>query len=174
MNTIIEEYEEQIKELKDTASIIEEAKNIIESLDTTADFEEQKKLKTMTVDSLKVIENVFFKAANTIKSLSERLDEVYFGVLPDTFLNSLLCYGYNPEDYLDALENIEIAKKDKEYFAEHPKEADKEEMEYIDSDIEQWEETIENMLECWQKPEKVDMEKELALLKRWVEKTNNK
>lgn len=56
-----------------------------------------------------------------------------------TLLNHLLCWGYEPEDYLDILDNIETAQEEKKYLEEHPEEAD-EEAQYLDDDIAEWEE----------------------------------
>lgn len=135
--------------------------------------EGQGKLKDMMKDSLEVIEYTFFEAANTIASLSETLDDVYFGVLPESLLSHMLYWGYNPKNYLDTIENIQTAEEDKKYFLEHPDEADEEEVQYIDSDVEEWEKELRNIIRSWKKSEKVNkvnMEKELALIKRWVEK----
>lgn len=135
--------------------------------------EGQGKLKDMMKDSLEVIEYTFFEAANTITSLSETLDDVYFGVLPESLLSHMLYWGYNPKNYLDTIENIQTAEEDKKYFLEHPDEADEEEVQYIDSDVEEWEKELRNIIRSWKKSEKVNkvnMEKELALIKRWVEK----
>lgn len=135
--------------------------------------EGQGKLKDMIKDSLEVIEYTFFEAANTITSLSETLDDVYFGVLPESLLSHMLYWGYNPKNYLDTIENIQTAEEDKKYFLEHPDEADEEEVQYIDSDVEEWEKELRNIIRSWKKSEKVNkvnMEKELALIKRWVEK----
>ena len=51
-----------------------------------------------------------------------------------TLLWHLLCEGYEPQHYLENLENIEIAINDKEYFKEHPEEAS-EEAQYIDDTL---------------------------------------
>jgi hypothetical protein len=84
-----------------------------------------------------------------------------------TLLNHLLCWGYDPEEYLDASENIETAIKDKEYLAEHPEEAD-EEAQYLDDDIADWQEEIKDMREDWKPENDPNMEEELALIKKWV------
>jgi hypothetical protein len=95
-------------------------------------------------------------------------ERCWFGMFPDeTLLNHLLCRGYDPEDYLDTLDNIETAMKEKEYLAEHPEEAD-EEAQYLDDDIADWQEELKDMREDW-KPEKdPNMEEELELIKKWV------
>lgn len=69
-------------------------------------------------------------------------DRCWFGMFPEpTLLNHLLCWGYDPEDYLNTLDDIETAIKEKEYLAEHPEEAD-EEAQYLDDDIESWQEEL--------------------------------
>lgn len=91
-----------------------------------------------------------------------------------TLLNHLLLWGYDPKEYLDILDNIESAKDDKKYLEEHPEEAN-EEAQYLDDDIADWQEELREMREDWH-PEKsdfysnykVDMEKEIDTIKKWV------
>jgi hypothetical protein len=95
-------------------------------------------------------------------------ERCWFGMFPEpTLLNHLLCFGYDPEDYLDTLDNIETAMKEKEYLAEHPEEAD-EEAQYLDDDIADWQEEIKDMRENWKPENEPNMEEELALIKKWV------
>ncbi|WP_296965289.1 hypothetical protein [uncultured Eubacterium sp.] len=89
-----------------------------------------------------------------------------------TLLWHLLCEGYEPQHYLENLENIEIAINDKEYFKEHPEEAS-EEAQYIDDDIETWEEELRYMSEGWRPTKEVNMNKEIDLIKKWVEEKEN-
>ena len=54
-------------------------------------------------------------------------ERCWFGMFPkQTLLNHLLCWGYEPKDYLDTLDNIETAQEEKKYLEEHPEEADEE------------------------------------------------
>lgn len=99
---------------------------------------------------------------------SQWFDRCWFGMFPEpTLLNHLLCWGYDPEDYLDALDNIESAIEDKKYFAEHPEEAN-EESQYIDDDIESWQEDLKNMRANWNPQKEPDMEKELEIIRKWI------
>lgn len=84
-----------------------------------------------------------------------------------TLLNHLLCEGYDPEDYLDTLDNIETAQEEKKYLEEHPEEAD-EEAQYIDDDIADWEEELKDMREDWKPEKEPNMDEELEIIKRWV------
>lgn len=96
-------------------------------------------------------------------------DRCYFGMFPEpTLLNHLLSLGYEPEEYLETLDNIETAIKEKEYLAEHPEEAD-EEAQYLDDDIECWQEELKDMRDYWKPDGEPDMDKEIELLKKWVE-----
>ena len=48
-------------------------------------------------------------------------ERCWFGMFPEqTLLNHLFCWGYEPEDYLNTLDNIEIAQEEKKYLEEHP------------------------------------------------------
>lgn len=95
-------------------------------------------------------------------------DRCWFGMFPEpTLLNHLLNWGYDPEDYLDTLDNIETAIKEKEYLAEHPEEAD-EEAQYLDDDIESWQEELKDMRADWKPEKEPNMDEELEIIKKWV------
>ncbi len=100
-------------------------------------------------------------------------ERCWFGMFPEpTLLNHLLCLGYNPEDYLDTLDNIETAIKEKEYLAEHPEEAN-EEAQYLDDDIADWEEELKDMRADWKPEKEPNMDEELKLIKKWVKEREN-
>lgn len=95
-------------------------------------------------------------------------DRCWFGISPEpTLLNHLLCWGYDPEDYLNTLDDIETAIKEKEYLAEHPEEAD-EESQYIDDDIESWQEELKDMRADWKPEKEPNMDEEIEIIKKWV------
>ena len=89
-----------------------------------------------------------------------------------TLLNHLLCWGYDPEDYLNAMDNIETAKEEKKYLEEHPEEADEEEASYVDDDIADWEEELKSMREDWKPENETNMEEEIERIKKWVTDRN--
>lgn len=92
-----------------------------------------------------------------------------FEELPgQTLLQHLLWNGYDPEDYLELLDNIETAEEEKKYLEEHPEEADEEEASYLDDDIADWQEELKSMREGWSTNTKPDMASELANLKSWI------
>lgn len=96
-------------------------------------------------------------------------ERCWFGMFPEpTLLNHLICWGHDPEDYLNAMDNIEIAIKEKEYLVKHPEEAD-EETQYLDDAIESWQEELKNMRADWQPEKEPNMDKEIEILKKWVE-----
>ena len=96
-------------------------------------------------------------------------ERCWFGMFPEpTLLNHLLCWGYDPEDYLNVMDNIETAKEDKKYLEEHPEEADEEEASYLDDDIADWEEELKRMREDWKQEKESNMDEEIELLKKWV------
>ena len=104
------------------------------------------------------------------RNLANRwFERCWFGMFPEnTLLSHLLDEGYNPEDYLDAMDNIETAKEDKKYIEEHPEEADGEEPDWIDDDIAHWEEELKYMRKWWKPESEPDMDKEIKLIKQWV------
>lgn len=104
-----------------------------------------------------------------IKDKNVEMYANYFGMFPDqTILNYLLYWDYDPEEYFNLLDNIETAIKEKEYLAQHPEEAN-EEAQYLDDDIADWEEKVRSMIADWKPEEEPDMEKELELIKKWVD-----
>lgn len=105
----------------------------------------------------------------TVKLSDADCDKCWFGMFPEqTLLNHLLCWGYEPQDYLDTMENIETAREDKKYLEEHPEEADEEEVSFLDDDIADWEEKLNGMREDWKPETEPNMDEEIALIKKWI------
>ena len=99
-------------------------------------------------------------------------ERCWFGMSPEpTLLNHLLCFGYDPEDYLDTLDSIKTAQEEKKYLEEHPEEAD-EEAQYIDDDIAMWEEELKDMREDWKPADTPDLDKEVTIIRKWLEDRN--
>lgn len=103
-----------------------------------------------------------------IKEYSKNYEEPY---LKNTLLTHLLCTEYKPEDYLDIWDKIATALEDEKYLKEHPEEAN-EEAQYIADDIADLEEKLKDMRTEWKPEKKPNMDKELALIKEWVESKN--
>ncbi len=105
--------------------------------------------------------------------VNQWFERCWFGMFPEsTLLNHLICMGHVPEEYLDTLDNIETARKEKEHLAEHPEEAN-EEAQYIDDDIEMWEEELKDMRDGWKPGKEPNMEEETEIIKKWVEEKEN-
>lgn len=85
-----------------------------------------------------------------------------------SLLNHLLDCGYDPEDYLELLDNIETAEDEKKYLEEHPEEADEEEASYLDDDIEIWQEKLKDMRDDWKPEKEPNMDEEIERIKKWV------
>lgn len=97
-------------------------------------------------------------------------DRCWFGAFPeDTLLRHLLFEGYDPEDYVNALDGIEEAESDLEDAKEHPENYDEEDMEYLQSDIEEWQEELSRMKEDWHPDQEPDMDEQLQIIKKWIE-----
>lgn len=96
-------------------------------------------------------------------------ERCWFGMFPEpTLLNHLLYWGYEPEDYLELLDNIETAEEEKKYLEAHPEEADEEEASYLDDDIADWQEELKSMREDWKPEKEPNMDEEIELIKKWV------
>lgn len=95
-------------------------------------------------------------------------ERCWFGMFPgQTLLNHLIGWGYAPEDYLDTLDSINTAIEEKKYLAEHPEEAN-EEAQYLDDDIESWQEELKDMRADWKPKKEPNMEEEIERIKKWV------
>lgn len=85
--------------------------------------------------------------------IDERLyeDEWYYRcgfkkIAKPTLLSHLLYLGYDPEEYLDTLDDIETAKEDKKYL----------------------EEELKDMRADWNPKKEPNMDEEIELIKKWV------
>ena len=95
-------------------------------------------------------------------------DRCWFGIFSEpTLLNHLLCFGDDPENYLNILDNIDTATKEKEYLAEHAEEAD-EGAQYLDDDIESWRQELKDMIADWKPDREPNMNQEIEIIKKWI------
>ena len=117
-------------------------------------------------------------------------ERCWFGMFPEpSLLNHLLSEGHEPQHFLDALNNIETAKRDiyhhkynddftsykivhaynnVEEFIEHEKEC----LESYKDDLREWTEERDMMLENWDSSN-VDLEEEIENVKKWVSEKDN-
>lgn len=99
--------------------------------------------------------------------VNQWFDRCWFSYEPqDSLLQHLLCLGYDPKNYLDALEEIQTAKAKKEYLKDHPEDADEESI-FIDEDIAYFEDELKDMRTGW-KPKELKMDEEIELIEKWV------
>lgn len=89
-----------------------------------------------------------------------------------TLLRHLLMYGYEPNDYIDCLQNIALAEEDKEFAMNDPKNCDAEEISCIEDNIKIWKEELADMRAEWNPDQKPDMERELTILQSWLNERN--
>lgn len=99
------------------------------------------------------------------------LEQCFCEEAEPTLLNHLLTSGYAPEEYLELIDNIDTAKKEKAYLQEHPDEANEEAI-YLDDDIDSWECELNDMCSGWKHPDDVHMEREYELIREWIDKKN--
>lgn len=98
----------------------------------------------------------------------------WFGMFPEnTLLHHLLESGYDPENYLDTLENIADGEADKKRAEEHPEEYNEEELSYIDDDIEDWQAELKEYTKDWEPEKELNMQEEIEMIKKWVNEVNN-
>ena len=84
-----------------------------------------------------------------------------------TILSHLIEFGYDPEDYLNTLAALEKYKKDKDYFEKYPEEAG-DQAQFIDDEIADLEEELQEMRANWKPGKELDMEAEIELINNWV------
>ena len=90
-----------------------------------------------------------------------------------TLLQHLLYWGYEPEDYINAIENIKDADRIKKDAYEKPELYDEEELSFVDDDIADWEEELRDMREDWIPEKKPNMDAEIKLIKDWIRDKNS-
>ena len=114
-------------------------------------------------------------------------ERCWFGMFPEpTLLNHLLNLGYEPEHYLDMLENVETIKSDieitKQNIAEPSDEwkdivyhkynddrtSEKEDLESYKADLEEALEELKDMIADWKPEKEPNMDEEIELIKKWV------
>lgn len=97
-------------------------------------------------------------------------DRCWFGMFPeDTLLRHLLYEGFDPEDYINALDGIKEGENDLQDAQEHPENYDKEDLEYLQSDIEEWKDELARMKADWHPDQEPDMDEQLQIIKKWIE-----
>ena len=114
-------------------------------------------------------------------------ERCWFGMFPEpTLLNHLLNLGYEPEHYLDMLENVETIKSEleitKQNIAEPSDEwkdivyhkynddrtSEKEDLESYKADLEEALEELKDMRADWKPEKEPNMNEEIELIKKWV------
>ena len=91
-------------------------------------------------------------------------ERCWFGMFPEpTLLNHLLNFGYEPEHYLDMLENVDCYNSVDEYIA-----SEKEDLESYKADLEEALEELKDMREDWKPEKEPNMDEEIELIKKWV------
>lgn len=97
--------------------------------------------------------------------VNEWFNRCWFGISPESsLLSHLLSYSYDPQEYLNILDEIQKANASKR----HPEDFDEEEVALIDVDIEEWEEKLENMRYDWTPNGEPDMNAEIEFIKKWL------
>lgn len=88
-------------------------------------------------------------------------ERCWFGMFPEpTLLNHLLNFGYEPEHYLDMLENVETIKSDIEITKQN-----------IAEPSDEWKDILEELKDMradWKPEKEPNMDEEIELIKKWV------
>ena len=96
-------------------------------------------------------------------------ERCWFGMYPEnTLLHHLLSWGYEPEEYINALDSLVCAILDKKNAEEHPEEYDEWSLSDIEEEIEELQEEIEELQEEWEPENEPNMDEEIATIKKWL------
>lgn len=99
-------------------------------------------------------------------------ERCWFGMFPEKTLLNFLLGGWfcDVEDFLDLLDNIQSGYEELENYKNKPEEYDEEEIEYLKTDIIDWEQELMELKEAFRKKnEKADWEEEVKKVKLWFE-----
>lgn len=113
------------------------------------------------------------------EAASDWYERCWFGMFPEeTFLRYLLCDRYyDPNEFIELLENIEIAKgiiENYENNSDKYNEEDLEEIEYTREDLRDWNKEYQEIVNGFIKTNpKADMTKEIEKVKKWVSEKDN-
>lgn len=97
-------------------------------------------------------------------------ERCWFGMFPEeTLLNFLLYMGYDVyDDFLEIIDDIENGYAELEDYKKDPSVFDEEEIEFLKTDIEDWEKQIAEIKSDYlKKNEKADWEKEVEKVNEW-------
>lgn len=99
-------------------------------------------------------------------------ERCWFSTQPkQTLLNHLLSWGYEPEDYLEMLDDIKVLQAEKKYVIDHPEEYmyPDEEKRSLREGITDLKAALDSMREDWYPDGKVCMSGEVKRIRRWKE-----
>lgn len=112
-----------------------------------------------------LIDSMESKGSNERECANVWFLRCWFGTFPEgTLLNHLISNGYDPADYLEILENIDINK----YMKTHPEIGAEEVITYLEDDTKERYEILESIRKGWQLEPGTNMEKEILIIKNWV------
>ena len=103
---------------------------------------------------------------------NEWFERCWFSIQPpQTLLDHLLGLGYEPEDYLDLLNEIKEAQKERRYVIKHPEEYDspEEEKRYLKELVEDLQEALTEMRDEWKPVGRINMSEEIKRIRKWKE-----
>ena len=93
--------------------------------------------------------------------INQWFSRCWFGSYQPTLLAHLISHGYQPEDYLKAMQAIDSAREELKIVT------DEEEIQDLKDDIRYYQDEIKNMEALWN-IENPDMDEELELVRKWV------
>ena len=91
----------------------------------------------------------------------------------DTFLQYMLLNGYDPEHYLNVLDNIKDDEYTMERAKEHPEEYDQGELSWLDDEIADWQSELADIRADWHPEYDPDWDEQTQIIKKWVAECDN-
>lgn len=119
-----------------------------------------------------LVEGTYSNGSDERAYAKEWFERCWFSLQPEqTLLNHLLSWGYEPEDYLDMVDEIKDLRNQRKYVVNHPDEftypdEEKRSLKELVIDIE---DALASMREDWHPEGKVHMSKEIRRIRKWKE-----
>ncbi len=100
-------------------------------------------------------------------------DRYWFSVEPrNTLLRHLLTNGVDPEEFLNTIDALDSAVKEKEYLFFHPEQCEQDDIPAVEDLICHWEEEIHDCINGWVSEDDSDLLTELQYIAEWIDSRN--
>lgn len=173
----IERLQQELKDSKREAEIqLERAvTNVQKEMDKAMNELEREKDKRIM--ELEIALSRTQASADEIQKQFDRLDKKYEKLFDERFeiqedlhlIQYLEEYGESVEDFLRLIDEIKEGNKTLADYEKNPDDYDEEAIEFLKIDLPDWEEKYYEILADWKSKYKKNLEKEIAICRKWLE-----